>query len=340
MIIRRLAPLALSLLVLVVGATYLALSGLGPDRSWSTEEAAAAPVTAGTDLTAARMAASNAALQAGFLVTGTGQLADGTGQLADGAGELVDGISKAREGSQQLSDGMVQLQSAVGQLGDGATKIADGVDGAVESIVLLGAVRGQLLEAMADIDEELDNSLDPRASEMREQLQDFREQVEAVDVEEDLMPQLTELQTGSRELANQLATSGYAFHDGMYSATQGAKDLSSGLQELEDRSGEAIDGIDQLNDGAKRVDTMATDTQTQVNAVQRAIPAATAAASTTQEEQPVRVLSPLHALLVGALAALGGAVLGVVGMVAGRRRLVELAVAAVTVVAGLSLIHI
>lgn len=322
----------LALVPLLIGAVIVLL-GMTVDRSWSAageESPAGAPVAAapgGADaaqIAQAQKAAANASAQAGMLSTGTGQLAEGTGKLREGAGELGGGVREAQDGASQLAEGMRQLQAATGQLGGGATELADGVGGAVDQVVGLGAVQGQLLEAVDNLDRELAASSDPRAGELRGQLGDFRRQVENVDFGGEITSQLTRLKDGSRELANQLAVPGYGYHDGIYQATEGAKQLDQGLGQLGGGVDEAVNGVNQLDDGAKRVDGMAATNKDRVNDVRRALPATQAAASaqgaeaTGEEAATGSSLAPVYALLIGALAALGGLAAGLMYLARSR----------------------
>lgn len=322
--------LALLLVVpLIVGAVVTAAVNLQPGDSWAPGgEAAGAPVAGSAagidpaDLVDARRAASEAGSQASFLSTGTGELSDGTGQLRDGAGELASGVDDAKTGAQELHDGLVQLQSATGQLGAGATRVADGVGSAVDQVLGLGAVQGQILTAIDDIDGELAESDYEGAGELRDQLAGFRDQVEAADLEGSVTDQLTQLKEGSREIANQLAVPGYGFHDGIYSATDGARRLNEGLGALQGGVDEAVTGVNDLDDGAQRIDQMAERNQDKLTEVQRSLPAGQAPAESggvqaAAESEPMGQLLPMYALLLGALAALGGVAVGFLGR--GRR---------------------
>ena len=95
------------------------------------------------------------------------------------------------------------------------------------------------------------------AKEVRGAIADLKRQLEAFDVEAEVTDPLTELQNGSRELANQLDVPGYAYHDGIYSATQGSQELLAGLQELQSGTGVLTDGSQELSDGADRIKSMA-----------------------------------------------------------------------------------
>lgn len=314
--------LALLLLVpLIIGAVITATADLQPARSWSAGEPAAAPAADSpasidpAELVDARRAASEAGTQAGFLTSGTEELSEGTGQLRDGADELAVGVEEAKTGAQQLHNGMIELQAATGQLGNGATELADGVGGAVDQIVGLGVIQGQILTAIDTLDEDLADEDEPRIQDLRRDLAGFRDQVATVDLGGGITDQLNRLKDGSREIANQLAVPGYGFHDGMYSATDGARQLNEGLGMLQGGVGEAVDGVDQLDDGAQRIDQMAQTNQDQLTTVQRSLPAVQAPAADATEESvdPAASLAPMYALLIGALAVLGGVAVGFIG---------------------------
>ncbi|RNE49026.1 YhgE/Pip domain-containing protein [Corynebacterium alimapuense] len=311
---------------LIIGAVVAAVGGLDPLRSWtSAAEPAGAPAAAGptgidpTELVDARRAAGEAASQAGFLTTGTGELLDGTGQLQEGATTLPDQFSEAVSGAQLLSNGMVELQAGVGQLGTGAVEVADGVGTAVDQVVGFGAMRGQLIEAIDYSISELEaaedvsgETVDPRLVEAREALVDLRGQAELIDIDGELTAQLTDLKDGSRELANQLSVPGYSFHDGVYTATKAAQDLSYGLSQSQPGIDDAVEGASSLDEGAARIDAMATQTQDRIDAIQRALPVVQVADTDGQSEEESlgSVLSPIYAMLIAAIVMLGGAATG------------------------------
>lgn len=315
---------ALLVLPLIIGAALAAATGLDPARSWNAdEEPAAAPVAAspsGIDpaqLVDARRAAGEAGAQAGFLTTGTEQLTEGVGEMKEGAATLPTQFGEAVTGAQQLSQGMVELQAGVGQLGTGATEVADGVGTAVDQVVGLGALQGQLLGMIDDTVVGLEGATDPDLVDARTRLQDLRGQVEMAQLDGDLANQLTALKDGSREVANQLAVPGYAFHDGIYSATKGAQDLSHGLTEAQGGVDEAVAGVEELDAGVQRIDQMATQTQDRIGAIQRALPVVQAAgtgegvAAAAASEETIPTLAPMYAMLIAALVMLGGAATGV-----------------------------
>ena len=302
----------LLLVPLIVGTIVAAATHLDAARSWSSAaEPAAAPVAAvpATELVDARRAAGEAGAQAGFLATGTGQLVDGVAEMREQATVLPEQFDQAVVGAQQLHQGLVELQAGVGQLGGGATEVADGVGGAVDQVVGLGAIQGQLIEAIDRTTRELDGAEDPRLIEARTQLLDLRGQVENLQLNGAAADQLRALKEGSREIANQLSVPGYAFYDGVYSATKGAQDLSYGLSQAQGGVGEAVAGVDTLDEGAQRIDDMATRTQDRIGAVQRALPV-TQTAVTESTAGPVAALTPMYALLIAALVMLGGAFAG------------------------------
>lgn len=323
----------IALAVLIVAA----FAPMDPAATWvprDAENTSGAPaVYSGADnLGDARRAAADASAQAGFLTQGTAKLKEGTEQLRDGSGELTDGISAAKAGADQLSQGMVELQAGTGQLADGATRLADNVGGAVDQVIGFDVVRGQVLAAIDDTLNSTRDSNDPQVKELRGQLEGLRRQVDTAELPADWTAQLTELKDGSRELANQLATPGFAYHDGVYTATNGAAELAQGLGEMNGRVGEAQEGINQLVDGAAKVDEMSTTTKERINGVQRALPAAAPAAGAAGADgasasgAPKSSLPPLAAMLVSALAVLGGvaAALAAYGAVRSRWTIIGL----------------
>ncbi|WBT09026.1 hypothetical protein PAB09_01365 [Corynebacterium sp. SCR221107] len=297
----RFGAIALLAVPVVAGATYAAATDTDIASAWSSDTAAAPAAPAAIDdslLVDARRAAGEAGSQAGFLKQGTGQLVDGTGQLADGAKQLADGATSAKDGAAALSQGMVELQAGTGQLGAGATQVADGVGAAVDQVVGLEAARGQILGAVDRVLADTKDSKDPDVVSFRGQLESLRDQVTTFQLDESVTSQLTALRDGSRELANQLNTPGYAFHDGIYSATKGAKELSDGLNSLGDGIDEALSGVDELNTGATKIDTMATTNKDKIDAVTRALPAAQAGTAQADEAGITRSLPPMYAFLL------------------------------------------
>ncbi|WP_448855789.1 hypothetical protein [Corynebacterium camporealensis] len=302
----------LSLLVIVpllIGAGLMAATGWQPAEAWTKEEVAGVP-SAGESpeaaLADARSKASVAQANSSLLDTGSQQLADGTEQLRGGAEELGGGIDELSAGSQQLVDGLTQLQAGTGQLGSGANELADNVGGAVDQVLGLGAVQGQILEAIDGTLQDLHGVATPEAKEIRDQLRGLRGQVETFDINESLGGDLNRLKDGSRELANQLSVPGYAYHDGIYQAVEGAKQLNAGIGELDGGVGEALDGVGQLDDGAQRINDMASTNQENILDILRVLPVA------QEDAEPVRALSPITGLLIGLLTIAGGVALGVV----------------------------
>lgn len=360
---RRRLWIALATLLLLVplaaGAVVAYAAKWEPAQAWNADGqqvlGAPAPQSAGSAasdpaLVDARRAAGLAQTQAGFLETGTDKLTDGTGQLRGGAGELADGVDDLVAGAQELVNGMTQLQAGTGELGAGATELADGVGTAVDQVVGLGAVQGQILTALDSTLDSLQDVDTPQAREISRQLEQLRTQVATFRIDNSLTDQLTKLKDGSRELANQLDVPGYAYHDGIFQATEGAKRLNSALGELNGRVDEALAGVDELDDGAQQLQTMAEENKANLDKVQRSLPATAAmpggatsgaagaggtgqgadadaagaggtgqAAGGTGAEDPGAegsgarpLLSPVVAVLIAALILLGGFALGAV----------------------------
>ena len=295
---RSLLIAALLLVPLIVGAIVATASQWQPAQAWSPEQAGAP--SDGTidpaELYDVARALTEANAQAGFLANGTQQLADGTGQLKNGAGELGGGVDQLAGGSQELYDGLVQLQSGTAQLGTGATELADGVGGAVDQVVGLGVVRGQILEAIDGTVKDLDGNNSDEAKEIRSQLGDLRSQVENFQFDQSIQDQLIQLKDGSRELSNQLSVNGYAYHDGVYQAAEGAKQLNAGIGELNAKVDEALKGVDELVAGAEKVDGMAQQNRNKVQGAQRALP--TVAGPAEAQDGPAQLLSPIVAMLL------------------------------------------
>ena len=278
--------------------------------SWnaSPEQAAAPAPVDSSQFVDARRAAGQASSQAGFLTAGTGELTNGLNTLNEKTGELKDGITELNAGAQQLNQGLVELQAGTGQLGDGAVKIADGVQHAIEQVQGLTMVQTQVIAAVDNIDSQLAKSTDPRAAGWRKQLADVRAEAAKLGINGDMVDRLDELRSGTRDLANQLAVPGYAYHDGIYEAAKGTKQLAAGTTQLEEGTGAAIDGINQLADGAAKVDQMAQKTRDDITAITRALPVAPASAGeqAAGNATPARVLAPMIAFFIAALVTVGG----------------------------------
>ncbi|WP_075732473.1 hypothetical protein [Corynebacterium phocae] len=248
--------------------------GTGTDKDAAKKEPAEPALKSPADI---RRAAGEAQAQAGFLVSGTELLKDGTEKLSKGAPELAEGTRRASEGAQKLREGMIQLQAGTGQLGDGATQLADGVGTAVDNVVGINVVRGQLLTSIDSTLADLKDNNSAEAKDIRRTLGSLRNQVENFELDTALTDKLTKLKEGSRELANQLDVSGYAYHDGVYEATEGSKQLAAGLAELNAGVEEALAGAKELNDGAKKVDTLANNTKKKNDALAKYLQAESAA---------------------------------------------------------------
>ncbi|WKD58556.1 hypothetical protein [Corynebacterium caspium] len=311
---------AIIAILLVIGAAVILFGKITPQHAW--EDAAdpqgvPADVLSPADIVDARRAAGEAGTQAAFLLTGTNDLVKGVLQLSDGAAELGTGVDKLSKGAQELSQGMVQLQAATGQLGKGATELADGVNTAADNIAALGVVQGQMLTALNGVEKDIQDSLYPNKKELLDQLHGFRAQLEAFDFQGGVNQDLKRMKDGSRELANQLAVPGYGFHDGIYSATKGAKTLSDELGNANNQVGGALDGINQLKEGTEKINTLAEGNKERITQIQRSLPAVQApaagadTAAADAKAAPVGpALAPTSGFLLAALVLLGGAAAG------------------------------
>lgn len=309
--LRRTLLASLLLLPLLGGATYSAATHMDPATAWSAPDTpSAAPGAA--DLVPARRAAMEAGQQAGFLAGGTSELAKGAKELDDGTGKLATGAHDASTGAGQLAQGMVELQAGTGQLGSGAVQVADGVQKAVDQVQGLGLIQAQIITEIDRISADLEKNPSPDAVQFRKQLADFRVQVQNFKLDAAMVDQLAQLRSGSREIANQLNTPGYGYHDGIYSATKGSKELAAGLQQLDAGLAEAQKGSTKLSEGATKVDGMATRNKEKVGAVQRALPADPAPVAAGE---PIPVLIPLLGFLIAALVMVGGSLTSRFGLV-------------------------
>lgn len=164
---------------------------------------------------------------------GTTQLTDGLDQLAAGfTTQFMPGLSAATQGSGQiavgaqgLSTGLVGLRGGTDQLGDGARKIADGLD------QLAQAANVDSTAALLD-SAEARLPADPALDSLRTGL----DQIGA------LLKGVTDLRTGTRQLADQLTDPQAGYRNGLDQLVDGSAKLASGTADLST-------GMDQLRSG-------------------------------------------------------------------------------------------
>lgn len=312
--------LVCALLALVVGA-FLPMS---PADTWANaardSEVSGAPQVGPDNLGDARRAAGEAGQQAKVLKEGAGQLAAGIGEAQGETQQLIDALTAAQSGSQELADGMVQLQAGTGQLGAGATQLADSIGEVVGQVVGFEAVRGQVVGAIDRALDELKDAKDPEAVQARESLKGLREQAQTAQLPPDAVAKMNQLRDGSRDLANQLAVPGYGFHDGIYTATNGSAELAAGLRELQAQTGQATGGIDELVAGVEKINQMAGLNADKVAAVRAALPVPAVAPGADGAEPVGPTLAPVAAMLLAAMAVLGGTALAAAAWFASRGR--------------------
>ena len=303
-----LVSLALAL-PLIGGAIYVAASGSDVSQTWnnSSDTTSGAPAAGGTggippeSLVGARRAAGEAGTQSGFLVTGTGELVAGVDKLTGSANDMTGATKELANGTQQLADGMTQIQAA--------SQVADGVDQAVEQVQGVIALQPQLLAAIDDADRKLAANPAPDAADARKQLAGFRSQVAGFKLGGGTVDQLAQLRSGSRDIANQLTQPGSQYHDAIYTATDGSKQLSSRMQEYATGVDAALASVGELHNGVQRIDGMAKATQDKTTAMQRALPAVTQvqpAENTDSEPEKTSSLPPMYAFLIAALVSAAG----------------------------------
>ena len=301
--------LVCALLALVVGV-FLPMN---PADTWANAgrdaEVSGAPQVGPDNLGDARRAAGEAGQQAKVLKEGAGQLAAGIGEAQGQTQQLIDALAAAQSGSQQLADGMVELQAGTGQLGAGATQLADSIGEVVGQVSGFEAVRGQVVGAIDRSLEELKDAKDPEAVKARESLKDLRAQAETAQLPPDVVAKMNQLRDGSRDLANQLAVPGYGYHDGIYTATNGSAELAAGLRELQAQTGQATGGIDELVAGVEKINQMAGMNADKVGAVRAALPVPAVAPGAAGAEPVGPTLAPVAAMLLAAMAVLGGTAL-------------------------------
>lgn len=312
----------------VLVAAAAAFLPMNPASTWTHAAGAPQAHVAPDPLSDTRRATADAAAQLSLLTAGTSQLVSGAGDLDEGAVALADAIAQARAGAHELSGGMVELQAGTGQLGAGATQLADSVGEIVAQVAGFEAVRGQVVAAIDRSLESTKDSRDPDVVAMHDTLKELRQQALTAEIPADAVAKMTQLRDGSRDLANQLAVPGYAYHDGIYTATNGAASLATGLSELEAQVQEASGGISQLVDGSTRLDTLANQSASSVSAVRASLPAAVASGQGAGPGDETRAgagersstLAPVGAMLLAALAVLGGTALGAAISLASRGR--------------------
>ena len=221
----------------------------------------------------------------------------------------------------------IRDRAGTGQLAGGATQVADAIGGVADQVAGFDAVRGQVVATIDRTLESTKDAKDPDVKEARTALEGLRGQAETAQLPPEMLGQLEELRKGSRDVANQLSVPGYAYRDGIYSATNGAAELANGLTTLNDQASGATDGVTQLQEGAAKIDDMANKTADQIAAVRKAMPAAAGAgggtgsgAGVSEAPAPRSTLAPVAAMLIAALVMLGGTATGAAARLAPARR--------------------
>lgn len=182
---------------------------------------------------------------------GSGRLRDGTSQLRAGAEELATGVvtklrpgvsSAARgaervdDGAGQLADGLVSLRDGTDQLGAGATRLADGID------TLVGTVDIAAVKAAVERVQSVAPGVD-------------------LDKITTLIDGLTQLQSGSRQIATELTDPTAKYRSGVDrlvagsgTLAAGTSELTDGMHRLESGTADVADGAVRLRDGVRQVD--------------------------------------------------------------------------------------
>lgn len=317
--VRRAFLLLLLILPLIVGAAYVAGSGMGLSSAWiadGAEEGHAPGPVPGIDVAQvqeARRAIGEANTQAGFLNAGMGRATEGIGELKDGGTELVEGTGAIREGASDLSTGLNELQVATGQLGGGASDIAGGAGAIADGIGLVNVAIGQVEATIGPAKESARAAGDQTAVENLEALE---RQLGAVDFDA-LAGEAERFRRGAEELSYQLNTPGAPYRDGIFSAAAGADELRTATEELDEGAKKIDGGLKKLNDGAPRLDEMAQTVADKVSEANRAMPVPTgeqlAAAGLIDGEGDEAganaTLAPTLAFLVSALVMLAASAL-------------------------------
>lgn len=317
--VRRAFLSLLLILPLIVGAAYVAGSGMGLSSAWiadGAEEGHAPGPVPGIDVAQvqeARRAIGEANTQAGFLNAGMGRATEGIGELKDGGTELVKGTGAIREGASELSTGLNELQVATGQLGGGASDIAGGAGAIADGIGLVNVAIGQVEATIGPAKESARAAGDQTAVENLEALE---RQLGAVDFDA-LAGEAERFRRGAEELSYQLNTPGAPYRDGIFSAAAGAGELRRATEELDEGAKKIDGGLKELDDGAPRLDGMAQTVVDKVSEASRAMPVPTgeqlAAAGLLDGEGDEAganaTLAPTLAFLVSALVMLAASAL-------------------------------
>lgn len=317
--VRRTFLSLLLILPLIVGAAYVAGSGMGLSSAWiadGAEEGHAPGPVPGIDVAQvqeARRALGEANTQAGFLNAGMGRATEGIGELKDGGTELVEGTGAIREGAADLSSGLNELQVATGQLGGGASDIAGGAGAIADGIGLVNVAIGQVEATIGPAKESARAAGDQTAVENLEALE---RQLGAVDFDA-LAGEAERFRRGADELSYQLNTPGAPYRDGIFNAAAGAGELRTATEELDEGAKKIDGGLKELNDGAPRLDGMAQTVADKVSEANRAMPVPTgeqlAAAGLIDGEGDEAganaTLAPTLAFLVSALVMLAASAL-------------------------------
>lgn len=317
--VRRAFLSLLLILPLIVGAAYVAGSGIGLSSAWTAdgvEEGRAPGPVPGIDVAQvqeARRAIGEANTQAGFLNAGMSRATEGIGELKDGGADLVEGTGAIREGASDLSSGLNELQVATGRLGGGASDIAGGAGAIADGIGLVNVAIGQVEATIGPAKESARAAGDQTAVENLEALE---RQLGAVDFDA-LAGEAERFRRGAEELSYQLNTPGAPYRDGIFSAAAGADELRTATEELDEGAKKIDGGLKELNDGAPRLDGMTQTVADKVSEANRAMPVPTgeqlAAAGLIDGEDDEAganaTLAPTLAFLVSALVMLAASAL-------------------------------
>ena len=306
--LKAMAALLVLLLPLAVGAGYLWGSNSSIANSWGSQQddVVAAPGAGGMNVDVNQIQDVRRNLGAAGTEAGFAKL--GAGSAKEGAVELEKGAKSAKDGSKELADGMGALQNGTGELGRGAKSVSDGVTTMVDGLTGLVAAQTAVLGAIEQADTALKDSKDPKAPQLRKDLGSVKKQLLVEGLDADAIDKANKLKDGAKQVSYQLNEPGAEYHDGIYTATKGAKDLNAGLAELHT-------GTKTLRDGLVTVDRQTTSTNQKIGDAKRAMPVPSqkqleaAGGQTTDSENIGRVaaLAPTIAVLIAALAMLGAA---------------------------------
>ncbi|WP_436838513.1 YhgE/Pip family protein [Nocardia nova] len=198
----------------------------------------------------------------GDVLTGVDTLADGLRSAADGSGKLHQGTAKLATGaddltrglSDQLTPGVTRATAGSDQLAAGAASLNQGMHQFVTGTDRLGSGARTLADGIDQLVAKLDvASLHDALEQLRTQLPanagNDLAQVVAV------LNGLRQLQSGSRQIADQLTDPHADYRGGLDKLVTGTGQLDTGAATLADGMHELTAGTGRVTDGARKLQT-------------------------------------------------------------------------------------